>query len=225
MRRKVIGKIIFPALDANSSIFRCYKVMPRAQNSYSYVNAAFLLKLNDTKDSVVDAKICYAGISQELTHAERTEKFIKGKNIFTNEVLQQVLEKLATEVQPDVKLPPAADDYRKNLALSLFYKFILSTAPENSIDLKYKLGSAVLKREVSTASQEFEYIESRSKLYKRIPKTEGDIQCTGEAQYINDLPPQHNELFAAFVLGDKVNGIIGEIDASEALVSWKDLFM
>ncbi|KAG5676997.1 hypothetical protein PVAND_006788 [Polypedilum vanderplanki] len=217
MRRKVIGKIIFPALDSEQSFFRSYKVMPRAQNSYSYTNASFLLKFNTNKDSVVDAKICYAGISEDLTHAERTEKFIKDKNIFVNEVLQQVFEKLSSEVHPDAKLPLAADDYRKNLAVSLFYKFILDIAPKNIIDTKYKTGSAVLKREISTASQEFEYIESRSKLYKKIPKVEGEVQCTGETQYINDLPKQHNELFAAFVLGDKVNGIIKNIDATEAL--------
>ena len=60
-------------------------------------------------------------------------------------------------------------------------------------------------------------MESRSKLYKRIPKAEADIQSTGETQYINDIPPFHNELFAAFVLADKVHGKIVKIDASEAL--------
>jgi xanthine dehydrogenase/oxidase len=218
MRRKVIGKIIFPALDSEGFVFRSYKVMPRAQNSFSYVNAAFLLKLDETRDSVADAKICFAGINQEFTHAERTEKFIKSKSIFTNEVLQQVLEKMASEIHPEANMPPASDEYRKNLAISLFYKFVLSIAPESSINPRYKAGSVVLKRELSSASQEFEYIESRSKLYKKIPKVEGDIQCTGEAQYINDLPPQYNELFAAFVLGDKVNGVIGNIDASDAMV-------
>lgn len=153
----------------------------------------------------------------DLTHAERAEKFLKGKNVYTNEVLQKVCEKLSSEINPEAILPPAPADYRKNLAISLFYKFILSTAPEGLINAEYKLGSEVLKREISSATQEFEYVESRSQLYKKIPKVEGDIQCTGEAQYINDLPPQHNELYAAFVLGEKVNGIIESFDASEAL--------
>lgn len=218
MRRKVIGKILFPALDPSKHAFKSYKIMPRAQNSYSYLNAAFLLKFNDERNQVESAKVCYGGVDEFFVHAEKTEKFLKGKNIFKNEILQETLEKLASEIQPDdATLPPAFPDYRKNLAISLFYKFILSIAPEGLVDFTFKSGSEILKREVSTASQEFEYIESRSKLYKKIPKAEGDIQCTGEAQYINDLPPQHNELFAAFVLGEKVHGIIQNIDASEAL--------
>lgn len=216
MRRKVIGKIILPALD-NTYVFRSYKVMNRAQNANGYLNAAFLLQFNENKDSVISAKICYGGVSQDFTHAEKAEKFLVGKNIYNNDVLQQVCSKIHAEVQPEVKLPPASDEYRKNLAVSLFYKFVLKTAPNGTVDQKYIKGSEVLKREVSKASQEFEYIESRSKLYKKIPKVEADIQCTGEAQYINDLPPQHSELFAAFILGDKVNGIVENVDGTEAL--------
>lgn len=218
MRRKVIGKILFPALNPSTHAFQSYKIMPRAQNSYSYINAAFLLKFNDSRSLVESAKVCYGGVDEYFVHAEETEKFLAGKNIFANEILQETLEKLASEIKPDEEtLPPASADYRKNLSISLFYKFILSIAPAGLVDLKFKSGSEILKREVSTASQEFEFVESRSKLYQKIPKAEGDIQCTGEAQYINDLPPQHNELFAAFVLGEKVHGIVQNIDASEAL--------
>jgi xanthine dehydrogenase/oxidase len=217
MRRKVIGKIIFPSLSVENCIFKSYKIMPRAQNSYSYVNAAFLLHLNDSRDSIQSAGICYGGISEYFTHAERTEKFLIGKNVFTNEVLQQAIEKLLTEIQPDEMKTNASCEYRKNLAVSLFYKFILKSAPEKSISSVYKTGAEILKRDISSGSQSFEYIESRSKLYKSIPKFDGDIQCTGEAKYVDDLPIQFNELHAAFILGDKVHGIIESIDASEAL--------
>lgn len=216
MRRKVIGKIIFPALN-DSYVYRSYKIMPRAQNSYSYMIAAFLVQFNNERDAVLKANICFGGISPDLEHAERTEKFLVGKNIYNNEVLQQVCKKLLSEIQPEAKLPPAPDEYLKNLAVSLFYKFVLNTAPKGIVDQKFIKGSYLLKREISTASQEFEYVESRSKLYKRIPKVDGAIQCTGEAQYVNDLPRQHNELYAAFILGDKVNGIVQNVDGSEAL--------
>lgn len=216
MRRKVIGKIIFPALD-DSFVYRSYKIMPRAQNSYSYVIAAFLVRFNNERDSILKANICFGGISPDLGHAERTEKFLVGKNIYDNDTLQQACSKLISEIQPEAKLPPASDEYRKNVAVSLFYKFVLNTAPKGIVDQKFIKGSEILKREISTASQEFEYVESRSKLYKRVPKVDGGIQCTGEAQYVNDLPRQHNELFAAFILGDKVNGIVQNVDGSEAL--------
>lgn len=217
MRRKVLGKIVFPALSSSNFVFRTYKIMPRAQNSYSYLNAAFLLKFNDKRDRIESANICYGGVSECFAHAEKTEKFLAGKNIFKNDIFQEACEKLTLEIDPEETLSQVSASYRKNLAISLFYKFVLNIAPKNIIDEKFISGSETLNREVSTASQEFEYIESRSKLYKKIPKAEADIQCTGETQYINDLPPFHKELFAAFVLGDKVHGIIQNIDASEAL--------
>lgn len=216
MRRKLIGKIIFPALDS-SFVFRSYKIMPRAQNAHSYVNAAFLLKFNEQKDAVQSATICFGGIDEIFVHAEKLEKYLKGKNIYSNEVLKESCEILKKEVKPDAVLPSASPEYRQHLAISLFYKFILNTAPTHEVKSNFKSGAEILKREISSGFQIIDVNEGKSKLYKRIPKIDGDIQCTGEAQYVNDIPKFQNELHAAFVLGDKVNGRIVNIDATEAL--------
>jgi len=42
-------------------------------------------------------------------------------------------------------------------------------------------------------------------------------QCTGEAQYVDDLPSTRDTLHAALVLSDKPNAKLASIDASEAL--------
>lgn len=216
MRRKVIGKVVLPALDS-SFVFRSYKIMPRAQNAHSYVNAAFLVQFNEQKDSVKSAKICFGGIDEYFVHAERLEKFLIGKNIFSNDVLQEACTTLKKEIKPDAVLPNASPEFRQHLAISLFYKFVLNTAQTDQIKPEFKSGAQVLKRELSSGQQQIDVNESKSKLYKRIPKVEGEIQATGETQYVNDIPKFQNELHAAFVLGDKVNGRIVNIDASEAL--------
>lgn len=216
MRRKVIGKIVFPALNP-SAVFRSYKIMPRAQNSQSYVNAAFLVQFNDQKSSVVSAKICFGGIAEDFVHAEKLEKFIAGKDIYSNEVFKAALKVLNGEVKPDSVATSASADYRKHLAVSLFYKFVLNTAPADKIKGEFESGAELLKREVSSGHQEIEDNRSKSELYKRVKKVEAEIQCTGETQYVNDIPKYQNELHAAFVLGEKVNGRIVNIDASEAL--------
>lgn len=216
MRRKVIGKIIFPALP-NSSVFRSYKIMSRAQNAQSYVNAAFMVQFNDNKDAVKLAKFCFGGINDDFVHAEKLEKFVNGKDIYNNDVFKEAVEVLSKEIKPDSVLPSATPEYRKHLAISLFYKFILNTSPSGSIKAEFKSGAELLKREISSGRQEFDVNEGKSKLYQKVKKVEGDIQCTGEAQYTNDIPKYQNELQAAFVLGEKVNGRIVNIDASEAL--------
>lgn len=216
MRRKVIGKILFPSFNS-ATVFRSYKIMPRAQNAHSYVNAAFLLEFNEPRSSVKSTRICYGGINEYFVHAESLEKFLVGKDVYSNDVFHKACEVLAKEVEPDNVLPNASAEYRKHLAISLFYKFVLNTAEKEKIAGKFRSGADLLKREVSSGQQDFELNEGKSKLYKRVNKVEAEIQCTGEAQYINDIPKYQNELHAAFVLGDKVNGRIVNIDASEAL--------
>jgi xanthine dehydrogenase/oxidase len=216
MRRKVIGKIIFPAFDS-STVFRSYKIMSRAQNALSYVNAAFNLRFNEQKTFVESAKICFGGITDDFTHAEKLAKFLVGKDLYSNEVFKAACDVLSKELKPEEVLPSASPEYRKHLAISLFYKFALNTAPSGKVKESFKSAAELLKRGVSSGVQEIENNEGKSKLYKKVTKIEAEIQCTGETQYVNDIPKFQNELHAAFVLGDKVNGRIVNIDASAAL--------
>lgn len=217
MRRKVIGKIVFPSLNSDSFVFKSYKIMPRAQNAGSIVNAAFLLEMSPTKGEVKSAKICFGAISSEFIHADKLEKFLCGKNLFTNETLQGAIKVLSDELKPEeIEALPSPSD-RKRLAISLFYKFVLNTSPNHKIKSEYASGGNLLVRGLSRGHQVINQNEGKSKLYKRIPKIEGEVQCSGEATYVNDMPKHHDEIHAAFVLGDKVHGRIVNIDASEAL--------
>ncbi|KAL7051325.1 hypothetical protein ACKWTF_004430 [Chironomus riparius] len=215
MFKKLMTKIVIPAYDPKKFTFRSYKVMPRAQNAHAYVNAAFLLELNKTK--VISAKICYGGINPTFIHAEKTEKVLIGQDLFKNQTLQQALSNLNDEINPDWLLPDASPEFRKSLALSLFYKFVLNIAPKEKISDIFKSGGELLKRGLSSGTQTFDTYEKNWPLTKRIPKIEADAQCTGEAEYINDIPITSNELHAAFVTAKYVHGIISSIDASEAL--------
>lgn len=95
--------------------------MPRAQNAHAHVNAGFLLKLNQA--NVVDsARIVYGCINPSFTHATETEKYLKGKDLFDNATLQGAFESLDKELQPDHVLPDPSPGFRKQLAISLFYK-------------------------------------------------------------------------------------------------------
>lgn len=217
MRRKVIGKLIFPTLSSDNFVFKSYKIMSRAQNAQSIINGAFLFEFNSKKDKIISAKICFGGISTDFIHAEKLEKFLVDKNLFTNDNLQGAIQVLKDELKPEeIGDMPTPED-RRRIAISLFYKFVLNISPSEKIEKKYKSGGNLLIREMSSGKQVIDVNEGKSKLFKRIPKIEGDIQCTGEAQYVNDIPKHLNELHAAFVLGDKVHGRIVKIDAEEAL--------
>lgn len=216
MNKKILTKITLPAIDSTKFTFRSFKIMPRAQNAHAYVNAAFLVQLNDSK--VVSAKICFGGIDPNFVHATNTETFLIGENLFENSTLQRAFAILNDELKPDWILPDASPEYRKNLAISLFYKFILNIAPNDKVAAKFKSGGEILKRDLSSGTQSFDTYKQNWPLTKNIPKIEADVQCTGEAKYINDHPSLPNELHAAFVTAKYVHGVIKSIDASKALV-------
>lgn len=71
---------------------------------------------------VKSARIVIGGIEPEFVHATKTEQFLVGKNLIDNGTLQGALEKLNEELKPDFVLPDADPVFRKNLAMSLFYK-------------------------------------------------------------------------------------------------------
>lgn len=192
--------------------------MIRAQNAHAYVNAGFSLDVQD--DQIVSARICYGGINPSFVRAVKTEKYLVGKNLYTNDVLKEALRFLDSELHPDSELLDASPEYRKNLALALFYKFVLSTAPQNKITPINLSGGLTIERPTSSGSQTYQTVEKNYPLTKPVLKLEGLIQSSGEAQFINDMPPMKDELWAEFVLATKVHSKIGQIDSTEALVRY-----
>lgn len=190
--------------------------MPRAQNSHAYVNAGFLLNINN--GIVNSARLCFGGISPEFVHADKTEKLLFCKNLYDNETLQKALHSLTAEMSPDWVLPDASPEYRKNLAAALFYKFVLNTCPTKQINEEYVSGGTILERAISSGKQSFDTFKDRYPLTEKVPKYEGLIQCSGELQYVNDIKPVNGELWAAFVQATEIHSFVEKIDPTDALV-------
>lgn len=191
--------------------------MPRAQNAHAYVNAAFLFKFED--GFISSARICFGGITPEFVHAKKTEKLLIGKNLYENELLQEAFHCLTSELNPDWVLPDACPEYRKNLAAALFYKFVINTCPSDIIGPEFISGGTILNRTISSGTQSYDSFDDRYPLTETVPKYEGLIQCSGELEYVNDVKPLKDELWAAFIQATEVHSLVEFIDASEALVS------
>lgn len=172
----------------------------------------------NNKARIVSARICYGGINPKFVHATATERLLVGKDLYTNETLQAALQSLSTEIHPDYRLPDATPEYRKGLALALFYKFALNTCATSKIGAERRSGADELQRPLSSGSQTFDSDQSQWPLNEPVEKYEGMVQCSGEAKYVNDLPPQHDELWAAFVPAIRVHSKVARIDATAALV-------
>lgn len=179
------------------------------------MNAAISLRIQN--GIVSDARICFGGINPKFVHAKATESLILTRDLFNPSVLVSTMNCLANELQADWVLPDASPEYRKNLALALFYRYVLSMCP--NVPPAYLSGSRPMERPISSGSQSYETDKTKYPLTKPVIKYEGLLQCSGEAGFANDIPPIKDELWAAFVVATKAQKKIAEIDTTSAMVS------
>lgn len=122
MNKKVIKEIVLQGYD-DSYKYRSFKIMPRAQNAHAIVNAGFLFRFSG--NTVKSATIVYGAINNDFVHASVTEKLLKSQNLFDDDILQQAYQSLDRELKTDVRPPEPPPEYRKQLAISLFYKVLV----------------------------------------------------------------------------------------------------
>ncbi|CAD0197572.1 unnamed protein product [Chrysodeixis includens] len=115
--------------------------------------------------------------------------------------------------------PQESVEYRRFVAKSLFYKGLLTLCPPQVVAKRYQSGTVKIHecRPVSEGKQTFTTDPTMWPLNQPIVKVEAAIQCSGEAQYTDDIPSIHNEVFGAFVLSTVAKGTISKIDPSAAL--------
>ncbi|XP_033150124.1 xanthine dehydrogenase [Drosophila busckii] len=219
MQGKLIRGFILPAYSKEEFIFDSYKILPRAQNVHAYVNAGFLIEWHDANSQVKSARVCFGGIRPDFVHASSIEKLLIGSNPFENSLLERAFSNLESILQPDEVLPDASPAYRRKLACGLFYKFLLKAATQRqkTVAKKHETGGLLLQRPVSSGKQSFETFSQHYPVTKPTDKHEGLIQCAGEATYANDLPTQHNQLWAAFVTAKRIGAVVTKVDISAAM--------
>ncbi|XP_052742072.1 probable aldehyde oxidase gad-3 [Bicyclus anynana] len=218
MTRKIIVSVLLPPYTNDHKLVT-YKIMPRAQNAHALIHAGFIYRL-DSSNRVIGCRIVYGGLSPTFIRAYNTEKYLYGKNLFTNETLRGAINALKNEMVVTESLPDPPVEYRRKVALGLFYKGLLSLMPP-SIILSSRIASGAVKlnetRPVSEGRQIFDTNPTLWPLNKPIPKLEALIQCAGETTYTEDLPTLPKEVFAAFTLTTVALGTIDKIDISKAL--------
>ncbi|CAG9123156.1 unnamed protein product [Plutella xylostella] len=217
MRGVIIVNVMLPPLSHCCAV-RTYKIMPRSQNSHAAVNAGFLFKFNQQTNLIERASIVFGSIYPKFNHAVKTEAALVGKDLYTDATLQLALKTLSEELDPEEAPPEPSAEYRKMLAIALFYKAILYLCPDDRLDKRYRSGGDALKRVTSQGTQSFDTDKSVWPLTQPIPKIEALVQCAGESVFANDMKTDVNEVFAAFVTADVPTGsVIEGFDATEAL--------
>nr|XP_058949586.1 xanthine dehydrogenase/oxidase-like isoform X1 [Pocillopora verrucosa] len=215
MTGKVILAVLLPIFTSDY-IICTYKVMPRSQNAHAYVNAGFVAKVDKSTMTLSAVRIVYGGIEPHAMHPFKTESFLVGKTLTEQATLAEALTTLGEELIPDSPPAGASKEYRKSLALGLFYKFYLTVLGDKA-SARVKSAAVPFIRPVSSGTQDYDTQKKEYPLTKPMTKLAAKLQTSGEAQYISDIPMQGGELHAAFVISTQGNCKIDSYDASEAL--------
>ena len=77
-----------------------------------------------------------------------------------------------------------------------------------------------LIRGPSSGKQEYDVDDTLDPIGRPVKKLEADIQCAGEAEYVDDIAPQPDELFAAYVYTAQANCTLETVDVTEAMVKY-----
>ncbi|XP_061428611.1 LOW QUALITY PROTEIN: xanthine dehydrogenase-like [Lethenteron reissneri] len=219
MKGKVIVSMEIPKLTPGE-VFKSFKVMMRAQNAHAYVSAGFRAKIDagDGGERVVTAaSLVYGGVAPGFVHAERAERFLLGKDVTSAATLQGVLLELADELTPNSDPVAASPEYRKSLALSLFYKFYLSIAGDDAVSPRNRSACHGLGRAVSSGEQTYDTQPADYPLTQPIAKLESSLQASGEAEFVNDIPAMAGELYAVFAQSSVPSAKLVSIDSAAAL--------
>ncbi|XP_062519686.1 xanthine dehydrogenase/oxidase-like [Corticium candelabrum] len=219
MAGKIITSIVIP-FDEPNEHFLTFKIMPRHVNAHAYVNAGFRLVSTSKGSTVVGNKvlIMYGGIGPYTIQAAKTAKYLVGKDLSSQETLNGVMAVLSSEISPDSHLPAASPQYRKSLALSLFYKFYLSVLGSSASSRVLSASSSIVShRPVSSGIQKYSTDPSKYPLTQPMTKMAAKLQTSGKAEYVNDIPIYPNEARGAFVKSTQANAKLVSMDASTAL--------
>ena len=220
MKKKIILHITLPTIQ-KSHVFSYYKVSPRSAFAHAHVNAAFLAEMDKKSGTKIISKpsFVFGGVSASFIHATNSESYIVDKDLKDPEVIKELFDILDKETKVDNEIENASKEFRSGLVQSLMYKFLL-TVMKDGLPKSKKSGTEDLRflRPLQKGSQEYQTDPKLYPINKPVEKLEATVQCSGEAQYINDIPALPNEAHAAMVLTTQANCDILSVDTSEALM-------
>ena len=215
----IIAAIRIPVFKEKGEYMRAFKQAKRKDDDIAIVNAALRVRLND-KNVVADTSLVYGGMAPITIGAKNAMAYLQGRLFTDPKTLEGVMNALEQDFDLRFGVPGGMATYRKSLALGFFYRFyheILSelNPPDAEID---EDALPEIEREISKGYKDHTVgaVYEKNVIGKEQPHVSALKQCTGEAQYTDDIPVQKNELYGCLVLSTKAHAKILGVDSARA---------
>ncbi|OOF93955.1 hypothetical protein ASPCADRAFT_172899 [Aspergillus carbonarius ITEM 5010] len=216
-RGSIITEIRIPLPPAGvREITKSYKQSKRKDDDIAIVTAAFRVRL-DADNTVTDVSLAYGGMAPVTVLARQAQNALLRKKWGVKAVLDATLDALLEDFNLPFSVPGGMATYRRTLALSLFFRFW------NEVLADFALGptdpdvTQEIHRQISHGTRDNYNPHEQRVVGKQMPHLSGLKHATGEAEYVDDMPPQHRELFGAMVLSQRAHAKIISVDWAPAL--------
>ncbi|CAN6286573.1 unnamed protein product [Urochloa humidicola] len=238
--RTLLLSIFIPDWSSDGLTFETFRAAPRPfGNAVSYVNSAFLAR---TSGGDIIEDICLAFGAYGTDHAIRVRKvedFLKGKSVTSSVILEAVKLLKETVLPSESTTHPA---YRISLAVSFLFTFLSSLANsfiepgksnvpngsytngvtngnfEHSPEEHLKFDSNDLP---IRSRQEMVFTDEYKPVGKPIKKAGAELQASGEAVYVDDIPAPKDCLYGAFIYSSHPHAHVKDINFKTSLASKK----
>ncbi|KAI0837877.1 xanthine dehydrogenase [Hypoxylon sp. FL0890] len=213
----VITHIKIPLPSSGSlEVTKAYKQAKRKDDDIAIVTAGFRVRV-DPKGFVQQATFVYGGMAPTTKVAATAQNTVMGKRWADGNTREEAVTALLKDFDLPYSVPGGMAQYRKALSLSLFFRFWHESIIElNLSEAKYNTVQEI-HRGISTGTRDHLGDSGTKVVGKEIPHLSALKHCTGEAEYVDDMPQQRNELHCALVLSTKAHAKILAVDWSIAL--------
>ncbi|KAG9188127.1 xanthine dehydrogenase/oxidase [Alternaria panax] len=202
--------------QGSREVLKAYKQAKRKDDDIAIVTAAFRVRL-DSEGLVQDASIVYGGMAPMTRESPKTQNALLGKPWFHSETLDAALTALLQDYDLPYGVPGGMADYRKTLTLSIFFRFWHESAAEFGLGNVDEQVIDEIHREISSGARDNYNPYEQRVVGKQVAHLSALKQCTGEAEYIDDMPRLDRELFGGLVMSTKAHAKILSIDWERAL--------
>lgn len=199
--------------EESDFLFETYRASPRPfGNAVSYANAAFSAQMS-SQHVVEKLQLAFGAYGSE--HSIRTrnvEQYLLGKSI-TKSVMLEAIRLLRETILP--REGTSHPMYRQSLVVSFLYDFLQSLSirrPRTKLDDDHC-------KPLLSSKQTVKFSGDYLPVGAPMKKIAAEMQASGEAVYVDDIPSPKNCLYAAFVYSKKPMVFVKGIDFKSTPVS------
>lgn len=231
----IITGIVIPLPDKDESeVTMAYKQAKRKEDDIAIVTSGMRVRL-DSDGVVTDAAIAYGGMGPITILAEKASKELLGRVWIHRSTLEATIDALLQDFDlprdvpgglahyrrsktPCLCISEVVADYRKALSISMFFRFWHRVSNDLGLAVfDHDLIEEGIHRQAASGTRTHNPRLGTWAVGKPLPHLSAMKHCTGEAEFIDDMPKQHGELFGALVMSRMAHAELVTVDWEPAL--------